>query len=134
MRNVRFRQRVAMLPLVIGVGACTGESLTCTLIGDPTGLTVELSSPPPGPFTVEVIPVSSAPVVYTYRCDAPNPCQRVTSAFFPKLIAQQIQIRVTTSVGTKTTNPPSITYTESYPNGKGCEPRAFTATVRAQTP
>lgn len=133
MRNTRLIRRVAMVPLVIGVGACSGESLTCTLIGDPTGLTVELSSRPQGPFTVQVIPQGSSTVAYTHRCDGTAACSQNT-IFFPKLVAESVQIQVTTSLGTQTTTVPRVEYRESFPNGKGCEPRALTATVRAQTP
>lgn len=113
--------------------ACNGDGLVCILLPDPTGLTVELSARPEGPYTVQVVPSSSSPVSYTYQCDGGPSC-RANRIFFPGLVAPLVTIRVTTSLGTRTTSPRRIEYQESYPNGKGCDPRAFTASVQAEIP
>lgn len=122
------------LPLLL---ACNPEELTCTLAGDLTGLTVELSAVPVGPFTVDiVIPRStpSLPVSYTYRCDGGQLC-RTRSVIFPGLVATDFTVRVTTNLGVRETTPPRpVRYTDEFPNGPRCGPRSTTATVQAGIP
>ena len=125
-----------LAPLVL-LSACGSESLTCTLIGDNTGLTVELPSLPVGPYSVEVLvprSTSSLPVTYVFRCDGGQLC-RTTRVFFPELITRTPTIIVTTTAGSRTTRlTRAIQYDESYPNGRACEPRVLTATVTADLP
>lgn len=134
----RFRRLRAALPLLLTLAVgCSPESLTCTLAGDLTGLTVELSAQPVGPFTVDIIvPMStpSLPVTYTYRCDG-GPLCRTNTVRFPGLIATSFTVRVTTERGVRNTTPPRpVQYIDSYPNGKDCAPRSTTATVQAAIP
>ena len=114
--------------------ACEGGSLTCPLRPDSTGLTVELSAAPSGPYTVEVLLPTSWPVAYVYRCDGGLSC-RSTRVFFPGLIAPYgTTVQVTTSIGTRATRLQRIVYTDSYPNGSSCDPRSTNATVSVAIP
>ena len=123
------------LPALLALcAACGQESLTCTLLPDMTGLTVELSAVPTGAFTVEVLVQSSSPVSYLYRCDGGPSCRGSSKAFFPGLVAPYATVRVTTSVGTRTTAYQRLQYTDSYPNGPSCDPRTTSATVVAALP
>jgi hypothetical protein len=132
LRAVRSRRLGVMAFLVLPL-ACRGDSLTCTLIGDPTGLTVELPAPMQGPFTVTLL--SARPgLSYTYSCDGGPGCVGTVRVLFAGVIVPAATIRVTTPRGTKDTPRSGIRYEESFPNGRGCEPRALTATVRADLP
>lgn len=131
-RRVGYRRTTLLLALSTFV-ACGGDSITCTLIGDMTGLTVNLSAVPSGPYSVEVLVASSSPVSYIFRCDGGLQC-RSSQAFFPGLIATDIAVRVTTLLGTRTTAYQHVAFSDSYPNGPSCEPRATTATVTALLP
>jgi hypothetical protein len=134
LRRATHAALLLTLPLLL---ACNPEELTCTLAGDLTGLTVELSAVPVGPFTVDiVIPRStpSLPVSYTYRCDG-GPLCRTRTVIFPGLIATDFTVRVTTNLGVRETTPPRpVRYTDEFPNGPRCGPRSTTATVQASIP
>ncbi len=120
--------------LLVLLGACGGESLTCTLLPSMTGLTVELSAQPTGPYTVEVVVPSSAPVSYVYRCDRVLACVS-TRLFFPGLVTPYPTVRVTTALGTRETPATrEVKYTDSYPNGPSCGTRTTSATVTAAIP
>lgn len=125
------------LTLCVALGllaACEGDSVTCPLLPDNTGLTVQLSAVPSGPYTVEAVMPTSWPVTYVYRCDGGLGC-RSTRVFFPGLVAPYgTTVRVTTSLGTRATTFQRIAYTDAYPNGSSCEPRSTTATVSAAIP
>jgi hypothetical protein len=120
------------LTLVLCV-ACRPDELFCTTVGGFTGLTIELSAQPVGSFVVEVVPTLSQAVSYTYRCDGGPSC-RTNRVRFPGLIETSLTVRVTTSLGVRETPQPDVRYTDSYPNGKACGPRATTATVQAAIP
>ena len=122
------------LPILLAmVAGCGRESLACTLLPDMTGLTVELSSVPTGPYTVEVLVPTSSPVSYVYRCDGGPSC-RGARVFFPGLVTPFVTVRVTTSAGTRSTPYQRLSYTDSYPNGASCEPRTTSATIVAALP
>jgi len=129
--------RVAPLMILVLCLGCQSETLFCTTIGDQTGLTVELSATPVGPFTVDIVvpgSTTSSPVFYTYRCDGGQLC-RTNVVRFPGLVATDFSVRVTTTLGVLETTPPRpVRYTDAYPNGKACEPRSTTATVQARIP
>jgi hypothetical protein len=129
--------RAALLVLLALTAGCGSDDLTCPLAGDITGLTVELSAVPVGPFTVEIgVPIisPSLPVSYTYRCDGGPQC-RTRTIRFPGLIATYLTVRVTTERGVRNTTPPQpVKYIDTYPNGRACEPRSTTATVQAAIP
>lgn len=133
--SIAARQRLTVGALVTAllVAGCGRDSYFCTAIGDSTGLTVELPSIPTGAYTVEVLVRSSSPVSYVYRCDG-GPACRNSRAFFPGLVAPYASVRVTTTVGVRTTDYSGINYTDSYPNGPSCAPRSSTATVTAALP
>ncbi|MCA2984169.1 MAG: hypothetical protein ACK5U0_13780 [Gemmatimonas sp.] len=129
----RRAPRTAFVGLLVLPMACSGDSFTCTLIGDPTGLTVELPTPMQGPFTVTLL--SPRPgLTYTYSCDGGPGCVGTVRVLFAGVVVPQATIRVTTPRGTRDTPRSGIRYEESFPNGRGCEPRALTATVRAELP
>lgn len=134
-RYAMRRRAARVLPaLLLVLSACGGDDITCALLPDMTGLTVELSATPTGPYTVEVVVPTSSPVSYVYRCDGGPSC-RGSRIFFPGLVTPYPTIRVTTSIGTRAT--PAIRevrYTDSYPNGRACEPRTISATVTAAIP
>jgi hypothetical protein len=126
-------RRIGVVALLVLPMACQGDSLTCTLIGDPTGLTVEMPTPMQGPFTVTLL--SGRPgLTYTYSCDGGPGCVGTVRVLFAGVVVPQATIRVTTPRGTKDTPRSGIRYEESFPNGRSCEPRALTATVRAELP
>jgi hypothetical protein len=135
LRATRATHTTPLLALLLL--ACNPEELTCTLRGDLTGLTVELSAMPVGPFTVDiVIPRSTPtlPVSYTYRCDGGQLC-RTRTVIFPGLVASDFTVRVTTNLGVRETTPPRpVRYTDEFPNGPRCGPRSTTATVQAGIP
>lgn len=129
------RALIAQVALA-SITACGGDSMACALLPDMTGLTVTLSAVPSGPYSVEVlVPRStpSLPVSYEFRCDGGQLCRRST-IFFPGLVTPNASVRVTTQVGTRTTEYPRIAYSDSYPNGQSCEPRTTSATVTAALP
>ncbi len=129
------RGAVRVVPaLLVLLGACGRDSLTCTLLPNMTGLTVELSAQPTGPYTVEVVVPSSWPVSYVYRCDGGPSCVG-TRIFFPGLVTAYPTIRVMTALGMRATPATrEVKYTDSYPNGPSCEPRTTSATVAAAIP
>ena len=127
-----FVHRALAIMLAV-VAGCGRESLTCTLLPDLTGLTVELSSVPTGPYAVEVLVPTSFPVSYVYRCDGGPSC-RGARVFFPGLVTSSVTVRVTTSAGTRSTPYQRLTYTDSYPNGASCGPRTTSATIVAALP
>lgn len=126
--------RAALVVLLALTAGCGSDDLTCPLAGDLTGLTVELSAVPVGPFTVEIgVPVfsPSPPVSYTYRGDGGPPC-RTRTIRFPGLIATNFTVRGTTERGERNATPPQLVkYIDTYPNGRACEPRSKAATVQA---
>lgn len=120
--------------LLMFLGACGSESVACTLLPSMTGLTVELSAQPTGPYTVEVVVPSSAPVSYVYHCDRGPACIG-TRIFFPGLVTPYPTIRVTTPLGTRETPATrEVKYTDSYPNGPSCGTRTTSATISAAIP
>ncbi len=123
----------AFVVLLAVVAGCGRESLSCTLLPDMTGLTVQLSAVPTGAYTVEVLVPTSSPVSYVYRCDGAQSC-RGARVFFPGLVTPNVTVRVTTAAGTRSTPYQRLTYTDSYPNGKSCEPRTTSATIIAALP
>jgi len=133
-RLARIGQRCSATALLAVVG-CGSSDITCPLLPDRTGLTVQLASAPIGAFTVEVIVSASPPVpTYVYVCDGGVSCRGVSAVYFPGLVPASASIRVTTTVGTRITNNARVTYTDSYPNGRRCEPRSTTGTVVVPLP
>ena len=70
LRKVAHIARLCSVITLLAFVSCNSAEHTCTLVGDRTGLTVQLSAPPVGAFTVEVVVSASAPVPsYVYVCD-----------------------------------------------------------------
>jgi len=68
LRNVAHFARLCSVTTLVAFVGCHSAEHTCTLVGDRTGLTVQLSAPPVGTFAVIVS--ASAPVPsYVYVCD-----------------------------------------------------------------
>jgi hypothetical protein len=66
--RLRRATHAALLLASLLLLACHPEELTGTLAGDLTGLTVEMSAVPVGPFTVDIVilrSTQSLPVSYT---------------------------------------------------------------------
>ena len=133
-RFARTSRAGAAAALLVVVG-CDNANLTCPLLPDRTGLTVQLSAAPVGAFTVEVLLAAPPPVPsYVYICDGGVTCRGVSAVFFPGLVPSFVAVRVTTTVGTRTTNRERVTYVDAYPNGRACEPRSTTGTVLVPLP
>ena len=105
----------------------------CTLIGCNSGLTVHLNAKPTGTYKVEVFALSpNQQPVYVYECSVASSCQQ--DIFFSGLIVSHPFVRITTSIGTKTVEIPSVNYVTSRPNGPGCDPECRQATVNVDIP
>ena len=127
--------RVCSAAALLGVVGCHSDNLTCLLRPDRTGLTIQLSGAPVGAFTVEVLLSTSPPVPsYVYSCDGGVTCRGVSAVFFPGLVPSFAAVRVTTTVGTRTTDRARVTYVDDYPNGRACEPRSTTGTILVPLP
>ena len=131
-------RRTHRLALVIATGlAAAGCSVfdpgddVCTLAGCQSGLGVELSARPTGPFRVEVTVPGATSGGPTYVYDCPDAARCVPGAFFPDFAPTHVTVRVTTTAGvvTRSFTP---TYRTHSPNGEDCEPTCREATVRME--
>jgi hypothetical protein len=105
----------------------------CTLIGCDSGLTVHLNAKPAGTYRVEVF--AHAPdqqPAYVYECTTAASCQQ--DIFFTDLIVDHPFIRITTKTGTKLVEFPTVTYVDSYPNGRDCGPPCRNARLNMDIP
>jgi hypothetical protein len=128
------------LSIVAAVGALASCGIVgpsadkvCTLIGCSSGLTVHLAARPVGTYRVEVF--SSYPgqqPAYIYECSAIATCPQ--DIFFQDLIVDHPFVRVTTSVGTRTTEVTKVPYADFYPNGAHCGPPCRNATITVEIP
>ena len=105
------------LMLAASLTACdTLFPIACTDIGCPDGLTVELSAPVVGEYTIEIEMPDGT--VHTWR---DTPANGVARGFFP-VRADELVVRVTTSAGSieHTVQPE---YEGLFPNGRRCDRR-----------
>jgi len=105
----------------------------CNLIGCADGLRVQLATMPVGAFQVELL-VSGAvqPAPAEATCDGVKPCfQTIT---FQTRARDNVSVRVSTASGERVTNLPRISYDASRPNGKGCDPVCYNASVTVPIP
>jgi hypothetical protein len=103
----------------------------CTLIGCQSGLRVEFSTRPAGPFRVEVTAPGTTPGGPTFVFDCPDPARCGASAVFPDFTPTHVTVRVTTPAGVVTRDF-TPAYRSSSPNGEDCEPTCREATVRVE--
>lgn len=111
----------------LGLNACE-NSMDCTLVGCMTGLWVQLDTLPTTPYRLEVRDASSGgDAVYVFECQDIARCNQ--NGYFPGLVADNVT--VTLIIGTQRRSENfKLTYTENYPNGKGCPGRCLEARVR----
>jgi len=83
-------------------------------------------------YKVEIIVAGAAPGLYEYACAGGEACQQ--DIFFPELILDRIVVKVTTSLGSRTTEIPNPVYARSRPNGPDCPPLCLQTSVTAQLP
>jgi hypothetical protein len=116
---------MAAVPLLAACG--------CNLVGCAPGLQVHLRSLPVGAFRIELLVagvVQPAPTSAT--CTGETECPQ--DFYFAAVDTDQLAIRVTTTAGTRVTDRPPVSYTTSYPNGRGCDPVCRRAVVIAELP
>ena len=135
----------SFLIVALGIGALSGCSIfgpeeACTLRGCASGLTVQLTSLPTEPYSVEVLAPGTGPqqVLAAYECDGGSSClQKITFLHGAYGDSQPtlpyILVRVTTVAGSRVTEFPDIHYGRTYPNGRSCDP-CPDATVTAEVP
>jgi hypothetical protein len=122
----------ALLALAAGCDILGIGSAHCTLIGCYSGIAVHLAALPSGPYKVEILVAGAAPGLYEYDCAGGEACQQ--DIFFPELLLDRIIVKVTTPLGSRTTEIPNPVYATSRPNGPDCPPLCLRATVTAQLP
>lgn len=129
-----LRRALITASVVGAVTACSSPAEVCTLIGCSSGLTVQLTSPPVGAYSVEILPDAPAGnATYRVECGgAAPPC--AAEVFFPDLIVSSARVRVTTTLGTVTHDVGPVTYRTSFPNGPQCDPGCRRATVTVGIP
>ncbi|MDE0248199.1 MAG: hypothetical protein OXU69_00115 [Gemmatimonadota bacterium] len=128
--------RRSLFLVALGLGALSGCSIfapvDCTLIGCINGLTVGLTSPPTGPYSVELhVPGAEEPF-HVYECDGGPSCHHYIHS--PRLNLKHVSITVTTVAGSVVTDVPNVEYQRTWPNGRHCPPPCVQATVTAEVP
>lgn len=118
--------------LLLAFSAGCNLTRACTLIGCHSGLTVELNGPAPSMYRIEVSSGPSLGATYAYDCPGGPSCAS-GSVMFEDYFPTTVTVKVVTPGGTttKTFNP---TYTESFPNGKGCGPACRNGRVTVEVP
>lgn len=129
MKTILTRMLRAAAPL----GLLTISGCGCSLIGCADGLRVQLAAMPAGAFQVELLVsgvVQPAPPEAT--CDGASTCFQTIN--FQTRASDNVGVRVSTTAGVLMVNLPRITYETSRPNGKGCEPTCYNASVTVPIP
>lgn len=120
----------------LGVGALSGcTPFACTLLGCGSGLTVQLTSLPTDPYSVEVLIPGTQLLVHSYECGTDPWCrQEITFRYrVGDPVLTHILVRVTTVSGSQFTEFPDVRYGKTYPNGRDCG-SCPDATVIAEVP
>ena len=123
--------RALSIGLVAGLtlGSCgVFEPKMCTLIGCDSGLRIQVESAPVGAYKVEVLNSSGAATV-TFNCSGGG-CVFIAQGYE----APSVDVRVTTTLGSRTTHLTGIVYTISNPNGDECPPVCKQGSVTAPIP
>lgn len=130
----RFLKLVFVVPLfALGTPACDSPTGVCTLRGCDSGLVVQLSALPAGPFSVEVFAVSPNQLPsYRYECDGTSPCEE--RVLFSGLQVSSAYVQVTTPAGAALQHFPQLRYETIYPNGRRCGGACQSATVAMEIP
>ncbi len=121
----RCRSAPAMAAFAVLAGSVFGEvgcgdstGMLCTLAGCNSGVTVQVTPLPTGPFRVEVSPLGH-PVSFVRDCEDPADCAKI---FFPSFIPEAVSVRVTTASDTVFVEIVQLEYREFRPNGPRCGP------------
>jgi hypothetical protein len=133
-----LRSVILLLPLALLLcAACGGAgeeedppaAVACTMIGCESGVTVQLSSLPAVPFSVELTPAGGAATLK--ECVASDACG--TELFFSGVSADSVTIKVTSGAGESVTRA-RAEYATTRPNGPQCDPECRQARVAASVP
>lgn len=111
-----------LIPLIASCDSISGP--ICTQRDCQNGLSVVLSEPPTGAYTLEVLELGQEP--RSFECALDTGCP--DRMFFASVSAPQVTVRLTTSSGTRS-EIFQLTYTPFQPNGPGCSPICFIADV-----
>ena len=101
-----------------GVGCGDSTGLLCTAAGCNSGIMVQVTPLPTGPFRVEVSPLGSL-VSFVRECEDPAACAKI---FFPNFTPGEVSVRVTTASDTLVLELVQLEYREVRPNGPSCGP------------
>lgn len=128
----------SLLVVALGIGALPGCSIfepeNCPLAGCSSGLTVQLTSLPTEPYSVEVLMPGTQQPFHSYECGTGSCLQEITFYYQAhEPILPHILVRVTTVAGSRVTEFPDVHYGRTYPNGRHCKP-CPDATVTAEVP
>lgn len=105
----------------------------CTLIGCSSGVIVRLATLPTTTFRVELTPNGgNYGTTYAFDCTRAGGCPQ--DIMFPDIITESARVTVTTPIGSRTTELPSVTYESVRPNGARCGPECRQAKITAQIP
>lgn len=125
----RHAAEFALLASALLVSACEGSGTAprvCTLIGCSSGTRIILENRPTQSYRIEVFSGSSTGPKYGFQCDNPISCG---DAFFPDFTPYRVFVDVI--LGSSQERYEVIpNYTESRPNGAGCDPLCRQATIR----
>jgi hypothetical protein len=122
MRRYAF---LAAAALALACGRDT--STTCTLIGCVNDLTVEIQNAPPGPITVQAVPVGTPDTMHTAACPGETGC--TNTVYFRDFAPVHVHLTVTTTAGTRRWDVRPNVQT-SQPNGPGCPEICRYGTIR----
>jgi hypothetical protein len=127
-------RRCLLLFTLVGVSAsaCSDSDplyRVCTEIGCSNGLHVTFGATPVAGTVVQAEIPGGAP--WRVECGVDQQCEH--RVFFPDLRPDWVMIRITSPAG-ELLHEVRPQYVESRPNGPGCEPTCFNATVELSLP
>ena len=119
--------------LALSLAGCDVFAPACTEIGCYSGVSVTFATPPQVAHRVELLVEGDAgESPAAYECTLDGGCPPVFFRDFRR--TGSVRVRVTTAAGTTTTEPQSLVYVRTQPNGPDCPPTCFIATVEAALP
>ena len=121
-------RRFAVFAAIVLTLACKRDTeRACTLIGCLNTLTVEVQNAPPGPITVQAVPIGTPDTVHTATCPGDGGC--TNAVYFVDFAPVHVHLKVITIAGTREwdVRPSFLT---SQPNGPGCPEICRSGTVR----
>ena len=130
----RSVSRLVLCAAVVAVGgACSDffglSSRSCTLIGCVNGLRITFDATPDSGTVVQAEVPGAAP--WRVVCDVDQPC--FGGVFFPEFSPDWLLVRITSPEG-EVVHEVRPEYVVSRPNGPGCDPLCFIATVELALP